>query len=126
MADSTFRDRAYNFYLQQGFAPHQAAALAGQAISESGGNPTAAPDQGTGFGIFGFRDPKPGEGRWTDLRNWAKANNLDPNDETTQLKFSVHELSTSEKTAGDKLRASTDLTGATDAVLDYLRPKFWT
>ena len=125
MADTTFRQRAYNFYLQQGFQPHQAAALAGQAEWESGGNPTASHDKGTGFGIFGFRDPTSGQGRKTDLFNWAKANNLDPNDETTQLKFSVHELNTSEKAAGDALRASTDITGATNAVIGYLRPQGW-
>jgi len=130
MADSTFRQRAYNFYLQQGFQPHQAAALAGQAEWESGGNATASHDKGTGFGLFGWRNPSggpgdQGSGRWADLVNWAKANNLDPNAEDTQLKFSVYELNNNEKAAGDALRASTDITGATNAVIGYLRPQGW-
>jgi Phage tail lysozyme len=123
---SDFTKRAYDFFIQQGWAPHQAAVLASNANWESGGRTRVEHDSGTGVGIYGFRDPQPGVGRKTDLFNFAKANNLDPYAEETQLKFAQHELTGSEKAAGDKLKASTDLKGAQDAVMAYLRPSGYT
>jgi hypothetical protein len=119
-----FLNRAFDFYKGIGYAPHQAAAMAGNANWESsGGNPLASGDNGTSFGLFQWRDPKPGSGRKTELFNWAKDNNLDPENEQTQLKFADYELKNSESKAGDKFFAAKDLTGANDALMGYLRPQ---
>lgn len=51
--------------------------LAGQAITESGVNPEAVHDKGTGLGIYGARDPGgKGPQRRTDMLNWIKAQGL--------------------------------------------------
>ena len=73
-----FLARAHQFFLSRGYPPHAAAALAANAIAESGGNTRAEHDKGTGVGIYGFRDPTPGTGRKTALFNFAKARGLDP------------------------------------------------
>jgi hypothetical protein len=125
MADDFLR-RAHQFFLSRGYPPHAAAALAANAVAESGGNTRAVHDQGTGVGIYGFRDPKPGEGRKTELFSFAKARGLDPYAESTQLEFADHELKTSEKASGDALKASKDYRQATNAVVGYLRPQGYT
>jgi len=124
MADD-FRARAYQHFLSQGYAPHQAQAMVAHVLRESGGSPTVPGDKGTSFGLFQWHDPKPGAGRWTELKAWATARGRDPNDEKTQLDFAHHELQTSEKTAGDRLRAATTEGEASDAMYAYLRPLNW-
>jgi len=119
-----FLNRAFDFYKGIGYAPPQAAAMAGNAHWESGGgNPLASGDNGTSFGLFQWRDPTPGSGRKTALYNWAKSNGLDPENEQTQLKFADYELKNSESKAGEKFFAAKDLTGANDALMGYLRPQ---
>src|SRR5262245_61958998 len=120
-----FVNDAYSYFIKQGWQPHQAAALAAQAQWESGGDPTKSHDKGTGYGIFGWRNPPElkGGGRWADLNQWAKDNKLDPSQLQTQLQFANYELTEGkEKAAGDALKGSTDVTGATNAVMGYLRP----
>lgn len=123
---SDFTKRAYDFFVQQGWSPQQAAVLASNAQWESGGNTRAVHDSGTGVGMFGWRDPEPGSGRKTQLLQFAKDNNLDPYAEETQFKFAQHELTGTERAAGDKLKASTDMKGAQDALMMYLRPSGYT
>jgi hypothetical protein len=124
---------AYQYFLKKGWAPHQAAALAGNAVAESGKsvNPTLAHDKvngvHTGLGIFGFRDPKPGVGRKTDLINYAKERGLDPMNRDTQLEFSDHELwQGKERANGQRLWGAKDLNSAQNAVVGYLRPQGYT
>ena len=124
------RQYAYNYYINNGFQPHQAAALVGNMQHESGFNPNAVHDNGTGIGVFGWRDPKQGEGRKTDLYTWAKTAGpngtpLDPTSLDTQLKFSTYEMGPNgkESAAGDAIRNSKDYTGAVNATLSYLRPQ---
>ena len=120
------QQEVYDFYLSQGVAPHQAAALVGHMWAESGGNPTASHDKGTGFGLFGFRDPQKGKGRWTDLKKFAESGTgtkLDINDWKTQALFSLRELDTTEKKAGEQFYGAKDYGGAIDALTGYLRPQ---
>lgn len=123
---TTFSDRAYDYFLGTGYPAHAAAALAGNAQTESQGNTRAVHDGGTGLGMFGWRDPNPGVGRKTNLMNWAQGQGLDPYDEATQFQFAHHELNNDEKKWGDALKASTDLRGANDATMGYLRPQNYT
>ena len=48
MAPNPFTVRAYNAFLNKGYSPHAAAALAGQAMWESGGSTTIEDPRGAG------------------------------------------------------------------------------
>lgn len=123
MADVTpFMKRAYNFFIQKGYSPHAAAALAGQAQWESSGSPTIQDPRGEGsIGLFQWRLD-----RRTGLNDFAKARGLDPTAENTQLEYSDWELNNTERGYGDMLRGARDGTEANRAVISYLRPAGWT
>jgi hypothetical protein len=74
--------------------PYAVAALAGQVQAESSFNPTLEHDQGTGYGIYGARDPTPGRGRKTDMLKWLEQNGYDKNSPEGQARFMVHEAFT--------------------------------
>jgi hypothetical protein len=116
--------RAYTYLLEKGVPPIAAAAAVGHFQAESGPdlNTKAVHDEGTGYGIAGWRDPKPGQGRKTALVNFAKENDADPSDLETQLDFFVHEIGTSESGTGKKLWNAGSLEEANDAMFDYERP----
>jgi Phage tail lysozyme len=121
---SDFAKRAFAYYIGQQLPPHQAAALAGNADWESGGNPTVPGDAGKSWGIFQWD-----KGRKAGLYDFAadpKKNGtgeaLDPTKETTQLAYALYELKTSEKPHGDKFFASGNIGEANDALMGYLRP----
>lgn len=113
---------------QLGWSPAAAVGMVGNLVQESGPNlnPTATHDGGTGFGIAGFRDPKPGEGRWTNLRNFAGQQGLNHRDLDTQLRFIDHELRTSESGVGNRLRNARDASEAARISIDFFRPEGWT
>lgn len=75
-----------------------AAHLVGQAKSESGLNPNAVHDQGTGFGIYGARDPK----GWGDYRGarrsqmvrWLEKNGYARNSAEGQMRYMAREAMT--------------------------------
>lgn len=115
MADD-FLNYAFDFYLKKGYAPHQAAALAGQAQWEGQGNPAAVGDNGTAKGVFQWRLDRQGR------LNARKDGNTVPG----QLEFADWELSNTEKAAGDALRKSKNYEEATNAVLGFLRPQGYT
>jgi hypothetical protein len=119
---------AVNFLQEKGWTPHAAVGVVGNLIQESGPNlnTRAVHDGGTGIGIAGFRDPKPGQGRKTNLMNFARQNELDPFDLRTQLSFVDHELRTSEAGVGARLRAARNAEEAARAGISYFRPAGWT
>ena len=117
-----FRARAFNFFTGQGWSPVAAAALAGQGNWESRGNPAAVHDGGIGIGLYGWNGD-----RRKALYDFAAQYQMDPASEDTQLRFAHHELTNgNERKWGDTLKGAADLTGATNAVLGYLRPSGWT
>jgi hypothetical protein len=115
MAD--FLNHAFDFYKKLGYAPHQAAAMAGNIMSEGPAGPTQVGDGGLAVGRFQWHPP-----RQANLVKFAQANGIDPMTDEAQLRFADHELRTTEKSAGDKLFASKDLGEANDAMMHYLRP----
>ncbi|MFK8251781.1 phage tail tip lysozyme [Ancylobacter terrae] len=122
------RERAaMEFYIAKGWSPAQAAGIVGNLVGESGRglDPTLSHDGGTGLGIAGWRDEAPGQGRKTALEKFAQARGKPATDFETQLEFLHHELTTTEKAAGDKLRAATDPRAAAVAMLDFERPGGW-
>lgn len=68
-----------------------AAHLVGQADMESGLNPNAVHDGGTGYGIYGARDPRPGVGRRTNMLRWLAANGFERNSAEGQMRYMAHE-----------------------------------
>ncbi|MBB3770971.1 hypothetical protein FHS55_001566 [Angulomicrobium tetraedrale] len=116
---------AFTRLVDLGWSPVAAAGIVGNLRQESGLNPNASHDQGTGYGIAGWRDPQPGAGRWTNLRSFAAERGLPVSDMDTQLQFLDHELRTSEKSVGARLKAAADPTRAAATFLDYERPGGW-
>lgn len=114
---------AYSYFIDQGYSPQAAAAIVGHFDVESGFNTKAIHDQGTGFGIAGWRDEKPGSGRKTQLMEWAKKNRMNPNSFDTQIRFADYELNNTEKRAGNRLRKATTVEEANDAMMHYERPQ---
>lgn len=68
-----------------------AAHLVGQAFMESGLDPNKIHDQGTGYGIYGARDPSPGRGRRTNMLRWLEANGYARNSAEGQMRYMARE-----------------------------------
>ena len=68
-----------------------AAHLVGQAHMESGLDPNKVHDGGTGYGIYGARDPHPGRGRKTDMLRWLSQNGYAPNSAEGQMRYMARE-----------------------------------
>lgn len=117
--------RAMAFFQSKGMAPADAAAMVWNFQQESGKNlnPTLSHDGGTGFGIAGFRDPTPGQGRWTNLRNFAAENKLDPNSLDAQLQFAWNELQGPENATFQKIQAARTPEEKAAAAIGYFRPR---
>lgn len=114
---------AFKFFVDKGYSTHQAAALVGNLMQESGASldPNAVGDNGTAFGIAQWRGD-----RLKKLQLFAEANGLDYKTREAQLQFMHYELQTDESAAGQRLRSATTLEDANDAVLGYERPQGWT
>lgn len=81
-----------NFFVNKGLPKHVAAGIAGNLMVESGFKTTPLGDNATSFGMAQWRDPTPGKGRWTNLKNFTKTKGLDVNSTTGQLEYLWHEL----------------------------------
>lgn len=101
-----------SYFVSKGLSKEQAAGLAGNFHAESGFNPTIVGDNGAAFGLAQWRD-----GRLVDLKNFAKANKLDPNNINTQLSFAWHELNTTENAALKNLLKAKTVEEASETVL---------
>ena len=118
---------AFNFFVSQGLAPHQAAGIVGNLMGESGHglNPSAT-NKGDG------RDGSDsiGIGQWNStraaaLKAYAESKGTGWNDLNTQLEFLHSELQGPEKKAYAALQAATTPEEAGRAFLAYERPKDW-
>ena len=88
---------AFNYLQQQSLQPHQAAGIVGNFTQESNMNPGIT----NSIGAFGA-------GQWLGPRKkalieFAKSKGQDPANLQTQLDFTLHELQTTEKRAGNAL-----------------------
>lgn len=110
---------ALKWLRDRGYQPHQAAAIVGHGVQESGMSPSGVTgDGGTAIGAFQWRGP-----RALALQHYAVDTGQDWKKIDTQLGFLDHELNTTEKRAGDALRSSVDVRGATRAMMDFERPR---
>jgi hypothetical protein len=102
--------------IARGYAPHQAAALAGHMLQESGGNPAAVnPDEGAN-GLMQWRLD-----RWDNLQKFAKDQGKSPTDPDVQLDYVGKELSGPEKKAGAGFLAAPDVASASAALKPFIR-----
>lgn len=102
--------------IARGYSPVHAAALAGHALQESGGNPAAFNPKEDAHGILQWRGD-----RWDGLQALAKARGTAPADPQVQLDFIAHEMAGPEAKAGSLFRSTTDLPGASAALKKYIR-----
>lgn len=107
----------FDFYTGLGYAPHLAAAMAGNIMSEGPGGPTQRGDGGQALGRFQWHPD-----RQENLFRFAKENNLDPMTDEAQLRFADWELRNTERKAGDQFFAAKSLEQANNAMMGYLRP----
>lgn len=115
-------DFAFNWLVQRGYAPHQAAAIVGNLTQESNVRPDGVVgDNGTAFGVAQWRGD-----RFAGLQRYAQQQGTDWRDLGTQLGYLDHELNTTEKSAGEALRAAPDVRSATRAFIGFERPQGWT
>lgn len=118
--------QAYDYFVSQGYKPHQAAGLVGNLMAESNLNTGAVSkadgrDGSDSIGIAQWNGP-----RAAAFNQYATANKLNPSDINAQLGFINQELNTTEKAAGDRLRSSQDVNQATAAAVGYERPAGYT
>lgn len=102
--------------MDRGYPAHQAAALAGHFLQESGGNPSALNKDEGAFGLSQWRLD-----RRTNLEAFAKTQGKDPSDPNVQLDFVGHEMNGPEKSAGSAFLAAPDVASASAALKPYIR-----
>lgn len=102
--------------LDRGFSPVHAAAITGNMQQESGFRPDAINPKEDAHGLIQWRLD-----RWNALQDFAKTRGTDPTDRDTQLDFIRHEMGGSERRAGDRFMAATDLPSANSALKGYIR-----
>lgn len=103
-------------FIARGYSPVQAAALAGHAIQESGGDPTNVNQKEGAHGILQWRLD-----RWDGLQNFAKAQGKSPLDPDVQMDFVGHEMRGPEAKAGAGFLAANDLPSASAALKPFIR-----
>ena len=112
----------FEFYRAKGWSPQAAAALAGGAATESGGNPNARGDGGKAHGIYQWHPD-----RQQNLIRFASQRGLNPAEAKTQLDFHHWELTQGpEQKWGEQLRNAPDIRSAAAAHISTMRPAGWT
>jgi len=112
---------AMQYIMSKGYQKHQAAGLVGNLLHETGG--TLDPNileagRGPGYGLAQHTGP-----RRKELEAFASQRGSPVNEFWTQLDFIMHELETSEASAGESLRNAQDVDTATRVVSEkYERP----
>ncbi|MCK1585492.1 hypothetical protein IVB03_39550 [Bradyrhizobium sp. 168] len=106
-----------DFFVSRGWTPAQAQGIVGNLIHESGLNPNAVHDKGTGLGIAGHRLE-----RLDALKAYAASKGTTANDFQTQLEFIDQELKSTESGAGAKLRNAATPEQAAAAFINFERP----
>lgn len=108
---------------EEGLKPHQIHALIGNCMGEDFLlNPNAIGDGGAAFGIFQHHPDR--------RRAFAAKFGYDMTDKTIdpnrkladEVKFAIYEMKTTEKKAGNRFFASTDVGEAVAAMVDFERP----
>lgn len=81
-------EKAWNFYIEEGFSPEATAGILGNYMRESRINPEVEEvGNSIGYGLAQWSFT-----RRTDLERWAKENNLKVSSMEAQLNFSMYEM----------------------------------
>lgn len=108
--------QVWSYFQGKGLAPHQIAAIMGNASAESGFDPLAVGDGGTSFGLFQHHAGR-GQGLLASVGGAAGLGNVQ-----AQLDFVWQELLSGENGVLKRLMAASDLQSATQAFVGYERP----
>lgn len=98
-------ERVYNFFLSKGLTAQQAAGIAGNAMAESGGDPTIVSANGLYHGLFQWDTTN----RWARLQEYAAANNLQATTLEAQLGFAFEEATQRGNIDGIKQQPTVEL-----------------
>jgi hypothetical protein len=102
------------YFMDKGYKPHQAAAIAGNLTQESSLNPEIINKKSGAFGLAQWLGP-----RKKALNDFAAKQGSYAADPGTQLDFIDHELNTTEKKAKSRLLATTNIEDATNAFSNH-------
>lgn len=102
--------------IQRGYQPHQAAALAGNFLQESGGDPNALNVNEGAHGIMQWRGS-----RWDGLQAFAKSQGKDPTDPQVQLDYVGKEMAGPEAKSSAGFLAAPDVASASAALKPFIR-----
>lgn len=102
------------YFMDKGYQPHQAAAIAGNLTQESSLNPEIINKKSGAFGLAQWVGP-----RKKALDAFAQRQGSYATDPGTQLDFINHELNTTESRAKQKLMATSNLEDATNAFSNH-------
>ncbi|APZ54114.1 Flagellar motor rotation protein MotB [Salipiger abyssi] len=108
LPNSPVASQIWEFFKGKGLAPHQIAAIVGNAAGESGFDPLAVGDKGTSFGLFQHHASR-ADGLLAAVGGRAGLGNVQG-----QLDYVWKELLTSESGALQKLLATTNVGDATN------------
>ena len=109
-------DQIYHALLRRGYSPPQAAALTGNILQESGGDPSRPNDKEGGHGLLQWRNE-----RWRGLQDYAASRGSSPYDPDTQLDYIGVEMAGPEKRSATPFMAAPDVESANAALKRYIR-----
>jgi len=116
--------RAMNYFIDQGWEPHQAAGIVGNLLAESQLDTTVKGDGGISIGIAQWNNYKNDpNGRRASLEKFAKAQGKDWENLDVQLAYVQHELMTSEGYAGNLIKNANNVQEANDGMIAFEKPK---
>lgn len=98
-------EKTFRFFVSKGLTAQQAAGITGNAIAESGVNPSSVSESGGFSGMFQW-DTK---GRFANLKKWTQEKTLDPLSLDGQLQFAWYEATERGNIDGIKEQATVDL-----------------
>jgi hypothetical protein len=123
-------NRAYQYFIDQGYTPAQASGIVGNLINESGLNPSAVNPNDAGPGRDSFGLAQWNRERLSNLQSFAASRGTNASDFDTQLAFIDHELrgtggngGGSERAAYNRLISTNDPQRAAEAFSTYERYK---
>jgi hypothetical protein len=114
-------DSVHDYFMSQGFTPEQASAITAHLNSESGLNPSAINPNDAGAGQDSVGIAQWNRERLQGLKDYSATRGLDWQSLDAQLQYVVHELNTTERGAGSRLRNAESLEDAVVAFSWYER-----
>lgn len=113
-----------NALVSRGFPKDEAAAITGNIMIESSGNPKVIGDNGTSGGLMQWHDTKKNYGRFTNLKKYAYKKNKHWTDFNVQLDYVKHEMKNNKKYK--IVKACNGVSGKAECFARHIeRPALW-